>query len=151
MLIECWWGCYELCMKFLGWKMFVMKQFTSSEARDDTDSSLPREITINHVFLLIHIVHEEKTTIVWWQLHDTRLVSQIHCNWSAVSSQTSHHHHFLPEFFFSLSPKVCQFSKFPNFRTQEALWILRPHTSINLCSCISKVEKSCRNCIRHSL
>ena len=59
--------------------MFVMKQFTSSEARDDTDSSLPREITINHVFLLIHIVHEE-TTIVWWQLHDTRLVSQIHVN-----------------------------------------------------------------------
>ena len=60
--------------------MFVMKQFTSSEARDDTDSSLPREITINHVFLLIHIVHEEKTTIVWWQLQDTRLVSQIHVN-----------------------------------------------------------------------
>ena len=57
-----------------------MKQFTSSEARDDTDSSLPREITINHVFLLIHIVHEEKTTIVWWQLQDTSLVSQIHVN-----------------------------------------------------------------------
>ena len=62
--------------------MFVMKQFTSSkvEAREDTDSSLPREITINKVFLLIHIVHEEKTTIVWWQLQDTRLVSQIHVN-----------------------------------------------------------------------
>ena len=62
--------------------MFVMKQFTSSkvEAREDTDSSLPREITISQVFLLIHIVHEEKTTIVWWQLQDTRLVSQIHVN-----------------------------------------------------------------------